>query len=58
MPIVIASSFADPGDVAQYKKAIAQGKTEAEALKVGDAPFHQKTGWPNWDPVTAHGERR
>ncbi len=36
MPIVIASSFADPKDVADYKKAIAEGKTEAEALKVGD----------------------
>ena len=36
MPIVIASSFADPADIAAYKKAIAAGKTEAEALKVGD----------------------
>lgn len=36
MPIVIASSFADPKDIAAYKKAIAEGKTEAEALKVGD----------------------
>jgi hypothetical protein len=34
--IVTASSFADPKDVIAYKKAIAQGKTEAEALKVGD----------------------
>ncbi|HEX7723701.1 MAG TPA: hypothetical protein VF397_16185 [Pyrinomonadaceae bacterium] len=36
MPTVTASSFADPKDVAAYKKAIAQGKTEAQALKVGD----------------------
>jgi hypothetical protein len=36
MPIVVASSFADPKDVAAYKRAIAQGKTEAEALKIGD----------------------
>ena len=36
MPIVTASSFADPGDLAAYKKAIAEGKSEAEALKVGD----------------------
>jgi hypothetical protein len=36
MPIVIASSFADPADLAAYKKAIAQGKTEKEALAVGD----------------------
>jgi hypothetical protein len=36
MPIVTASSFADPQDVAAYKKAIAQGKSEQQALKVGD----------------------
>lgn len=36
MPLVTASSFADPKDVEAYKKAIAQGKSEAEALKVGD----------------------
>jgi hypothetical protein len=36
MPTVIASSFADPKDVAAFKKAIAEGKTEAEALKIGD----------------------
>jgi len=36
MPIVIASSFADPADVAAYRHAIAQGKTRAEALKLGD----------------------
>jgi hypothetical protein len=29
MPIVIASSFADPEDMADYKKAIAAGKSEA-----------------------------
>jgi hypothetical protein len=36
MPIVVASSFADPKHVAAYKRAIAQGKTEAEALKIRD----------------------
>ena len=36
MPKVIASSFADPKDVVTYKEALAQGKTEAEALKIGD----------------------
>lgn len=36
MPVVTASSFADPKDVAAYKKAIAEGKSEAQALKVGD----------------------
>jgi len=36
MPTVTASSFADPADVAAYRKAIAEGKSEAEALKVGD----------------------
>jgi hypothetical protein len=36
MPVVIASSFADPKDVAAYQKAIKEGKSEAEALKIGD----------------------
>lgn len=36
MPIVIASSFADPGDVAAYRHAIAEGKSVQEALAVGD----------------------
>lgn len=36
MPKVIASSFADPKDVAAYRKAIAAGKPRKEALKVGD----------------------
>jgi hypothetical protein len=36
MPTVIASSFADPLDVAAYRKAIAEGKSEQEALKLGD----------------------
>jgi len=36
MPIVNASSFADPKDVAAFRKAIAEGKTEEEAFKVGD----------------------
>ncbi|HTS03949.1 MAG TPA: hypothetical protein VMP68_00075 [Candidatus Eisenbacteria bacterium] len=36
MPTVTASSFADPSDLAAYRRAIAQGKTEAEALELGD----------------------
>jgi hypothetical protein len=36
MPIVTASSFADPKDVAAYRKAIAEGKSREEALKIGD----------------------
>jgi hypothetical protein len=36
MPIVKASSFADAQDIAAYKRAIAEGKTEADALKLGD----------------------
>lgn len=36
MPKVTASSFADPADIAAYRQAIAQGKTESEALKLGD----------------------
>ncbi len=36
MPTVTASSFADPADVAAYKAAKAAGKTEKEALAVGD----------------------
>jgi len=50
MPTVIASSFADPNDVAAYKRAIAQGKTEAEALKVGD------NGIGKWGDVTARDD--
>jgi hypothetical protein len=50
MPIVNASSFADPRDVAAYKKAIAQGKTEAEALKVGD------NGIGKWGDITARDD--
>jgi hypothetical protein len=34
--VVTASSFADPADIAAYKKAIAQGKSEKQALAVGD----------------------
>ena len=34
--IVVATSFADLNDLAAYQKAIAKGKSEAEALKVGD----------------------
>lgn len=36
MPIVVASSFANPKDVSDYRKAIAQGKTEGQACKIGD----------------------
>jgi hypothetical protein len=36
MPTVTASSFADPKDVAAYKKAIEEGKTPEQACKVGD----------------------
>jgi len=36
MPKVMATSFADPMDVIRYNNAIKQGKTEAEALRVGD----------------------
>jgi len=36
MPIVTASSFADPSDVAAYRKAIAEGKSEEDARKLGD----------------------
>jgi len=51
MPIVTASSFADPGDVAAYKKAIAEGKSEEEALKVGD------NGIGKWgDDTTSEGQ--
>ena len=50
MPIVIASSFADPRDVAAYKKAIAEGKTEQDALKIGD------NGIGKWGDVTAHDD--
>lgn len=47
MPVVTASSFADPADVAAYKKAIAEGKSEKEALKVGD------NGMGLWGDFTA-----
>lgn len=33
---VLASSFADPADVAAFKKCKAQGKTDQECFKVGD----------------------
>ena len=36
MPIVKASSFADPADIAAYRKAKAEGKSEQQALKLGD----------------------
>jgi hypothetical protein len=47
MPTVIATSFADPADVVAYKKAIAEGKSEREALKVGD------NGVGKWGDFTA-----
>lgn len=50
MPIVVASSFADPKDVAAYKRAIGQGKTEGEALKVGD------NGIGKWGDNTARDD--
>jgi len=50
MPIVTASSFADPKDVAAYKKAIAAGKTEAQALKLGD------NGIGKWGDNTARDD--
>jgi hypothetical protein len=33
---VTASSFADPADILAYRKAIKEGKSEQEALKLGD----------------------
>jgi hypothetical protein len=48
MPTVIASSFADPADVAAFKKAIADGKSEAEALELGD------NGTGKWGDETWH----
>jgi len=36
MPIVIASTFADPADVDAYRTAIAERKTRQEALELGD----------------------
>jgi hypothetical protein len=34
--LVNASSFADPADIAAYRKAIKQGKTRKQALALGD----------------------
>ncbi len=50
MPIVLASSFADSKDVAAYRKARAQGKTENEALNVGD------NGVGCWGDITARDD--
>lgn len=36
MPTVTASTFADPEDVAAYKRAIAEGKSKKQARRVGD----------------------
>lgn len=45
-----ASSFADAQDVTAYKNAIAQGKTEAEARKIGD------NGIGKWGDSTARDD--
>jgi len=50
MPTVVASSFADLADVAAFKKAIAEGKTEQEAFKVGD------NGIGLWGDITARDD--
>jgi hypothetical protein len=50
MPTVVASSFADLEDVAAFKRAIAQGKTEQEAFKVGD------NGIGLWGDTTARDD--
>jgi hypothetical protein len=50
MPTVTASSFADLKDLARFKKAIADGKSEAEALKVGD------NGIGKWGDLTARDD--
>jgi hypothetical protein len=36
MPVVRASSFADPADVQAYRDAIARGESIAEAKRIGD----------------------
>jgi hypothetical protein len=51
MPIVRASSFADPSDVAAYKNAIAEGKTEAEARELGD------NGIGVWGDITVREDK-
>jgi hypothetical protein len=51
MPVVIASSFADPADLAAYKAAIAAGKTREDALKLGD------DGQGCWGDDTSSQER-
>lgn len=45
--IALASSFADPDDVAAYHKAIANGLTHRQALAVGD------NGIGAWGHITA-----
>ncbi len=46
---VIASSFADPADVAAYRRCKAQGKSDQECFKVGD------NGIGKWgDDTTGH----
>ena len=50
MPNVKASSFADPADVASYRRAKAQGKSDKEAFAVGD------NGLGCWGDFTAQLE--
>jgi len=46
---VIASSFADPADVAAYERAKAEGKSDQEAFAVGD------NGVGKWNDSTREG---
>lgn len=51
-----ASSFADPADLAAYNRAIAEGKTQQEAFKVGDnciGAWGDFTGDPDGPPMCA-----
>lgn len=53
---VIASDFADPADLAEYKRAKAEGKSEQEALAVGDncvGRWGDFTGDPDGVPMCA-----
>jgi len=50
MLTVTASSFADPADVAAYRRAKAQGKSEREALRLGD------NGIGCWGDDTTHAD--
>jgi hypothetical protein len=50
MPIVIASSFADLKDLERYKRAKKEGKTEKQALAIGD------NGMGKWGDLTARDD--